>query len=123
MPNSRTVLLLSTLQYSITFLHHRHSINCLRRKLHTTLSHPKYLRGVKTLNKIIPSKINGQTQSEMLMSNERNQHETNYALLSHIEGDCTAVCYGEIGLLINTVLKTLGPPGDILLIWGKRMVF
>ena len=40
--------------------------------------------------------------------------------LSHIEGDCTAVCYGEIGLLINTVLKTLGPLGDILLFLGRR---
>ena len=32
----------------------------------------------------------------------------------------TVVCYREIGLLINIVLKTRGPPGDILLIWGGR---
>ena len=32
----------------------------------------------------------------------------------------TVVCYREIGLLINIVLKTWGPLGDILLIWGGR---
>ena len=33
---------------------------------------------------------------------------------------CTVVCYREIGLLINIVLKIWGPLGDILLIWGGR---
>ena len=33
---------------------------------------------------------------------------------------CTVVYYGEIGLLINIVLKIWGPLGDILLIWGGR---
>ena len=41
-------------------------------------------------------------------------------LLHSFLWDCTVVCYREIGLLINIVLKTWGPQGDILLIWGGR---